>query len=85
MLNKQFLTECVQKLSEKLPQGMKPLQEDVHQHWQNLVANVLSELNLVTMEEFQVQKKVLARTREKLEALEARVRELEAQQSSTLD
>jgi BMFP domain-containing protein YqiC len=37
----------------------------------------LSRLDLVTREEFEVQEAVLARTREKLEALEARLKELE--------
>jgi BMFP domain-containing protein YqiC len=37
----------------------------------------LAKLDLVTREEFEVQEAVLARTREKLEALEARLRELE--------
>jgi hypothetical protein len=35
-------------------------------------------LELVTREEFDVQRDVLARTREKLEGLEARIAELEA-------
>ena len=39
---------------------------------------VLARMDLVTREEFDVQREVLARTREKLVALEARVAELEA-------
>jgi BMFP domain-containing protein YqiC len=38
-----------------------------------------SKLDLVTREEFDIQSQVLAKTRAKLEALEARVAELEAQ------
>ncbi len=37
----------------------------------------LEKLDLVTREEFEVQEAVLARTREKLEALQERVAELE--------
>ena len=37
----------------------------------------LNRLELVTREEFEVQEAVLARTREKLEALEARLQEYE--------
>ena len=40
-------------------------------------------LELVTQEEFELQRQVLARTREKLEALEARVAQLEAKRSQT--
>ena len=39
--------------------------------------SALGRLNLVTREEFEVQQAVLARTREKLKALEARVAALE--------
>lgn len=42
-----------------------------------LVSSSLSRLDLVTREEFDVQAQVLARTREKLASLEARVAELE--------
>jgi hypothetical protein len=38
-------------------------------------------MNLVTREEFDIQSAVLLRTREKLEALEQRLAELEAQQT----
>ncbi len=37
----------------------------------------LSKLDLVTREEFDIQSQVLIRTREKLEAMEARIAELE--------
>jgi len=37
----------------------------------------LAKLDLVTREEFEVQEAVLARTREKLEVLEARLEQLE--------
>jgi len=42
----------------------------------------LQRLDLVPREEFELQEQVLLRTREKLEALEARVAELEARASS---
>jgi BMFP domain-containing protein YqiC len=41
-----------------------------------------AKLDLLTREEFDVQTEVLARTRAKLELLEARVAELEAQKKS---
>lgn len=43
-----------------------------------LLAGMFERLDLVTREEFEVQREVLNRTREKLTALEARVAELEA-------
>ena len=43
-----------------------------------LLAGMFERLDLVSREEFEVQREVLSRTREKLTALEARVAELEA-------
>jgi BMFP domain-containing protein YqiC len=43
--------------------------------------SALGHLDLVTREEFEIQKQVLARTREKVEALEMRVAELEARRA----
>ena len=50
---------------------------DVERNLKALVASTLERLEVATREEFDVQAKVLARTREKLAALEARVAELE--------
>jgi BMFP domain-containing protein YqiC len=51
---------------------------DVEKNLRALLASVFAKLDLVTREEFDVQREVLGRTREKLTALEARVAELEA-------
>ncbi|MEO8565888.1 MAG: accessory factor UbiK family protein [Betaproteobacteria bacterium] len=51
---------------------------DVEKNLKAMLAGALAKLDLVTREEFDIQARVLLRTREKLEALEARVVELEA-------
>ncbi len=50
---------------------------DVEKNFRALLSSALARVDLVTREEFDVQAKVLARTREKLAALEARLAELE--------
>jgi ubiquinone biosynthesis accessory factor UbiK len=50
---------------------------DVERNIRALLSAALARLDLVGREEFDVQTKVLARTRAKLEALEARIAELE--------
>jgi len=50
---------------------------DLEKNFRAMMASGLARLDLVTREEFDVQAKVLARTREKLAALEARLAELE--------
>jgi BMFP domain-containing protein YqiC len=50
---------------------------DLDKNLRTLLASFFARLDLVTREEFDVQRQVLLRTREKLERLEARVAELE--------
>lgn len=50
---------------------------DLEKNLRALIASAFSRLDLVTREEFDVQREVLARTRAKLEALEAKLAELE--------
>ena len=52
--------------------------KDVEKNVKALLSAAFAKLELATREEFDVQAKVLARTREKLAALEARVATLEA-------
>ena len=51
--------------------------KDIEKNAKALLSGMLAKLDLVTREEFDVQTQVLARTREKLQALEARVEALE--------
>ena len=59
---------------------------DLERNLKALMGQTFSRLDLVTREEFEVQRAVLLRTREKLEELQRTVAELEAQlaQSPTL-
>ena len=51
---------------------------DIEKNLKTVLSGALAKLDLVTREEFDIQARVLLRTREKLEALETRVAELEA-------
>jgi BMFP domain-containing protein YqiC len=57
---------------------------DAQKNLKAMLAGAVAKLDLVTREEFDVQAQVLLRTREKLEALEARVAELEARSGTPL-
>lgn len=57
--------------------------KDVEKNVRALMSGFFSKMDLVTREEFDVQAQVLARTREKLQALEARVDALEKSREST--
>jgi hypothetical protein len=52
--------------------------KDVERNVKAMMSGAFARMDLVTREEFDVQAKVLARTREKLADLERRVAELEA-------
>jgi ubiquinone biosynthesis accessory factor UbiK len=51
---------------------------DLQKNLRAVLMQQFARLELVTQEEFEIQRQVLARTREKLEALEARVAKLES-------
>lgn len=69
-----FLNEAAQKLAELLRQSPAG---DIEQNLKAGLTAMLGKLDLVTREEFDVQTEVLARTREKLAALETRLARLE--------
>lgn len=76
MLNAKIFND----LSDKLHQAVNSSPaKDLEKNMRALLAQGFSKLDLVTREEFDVQAQVLARSREQLTALEARIAELEAQ------
>lgn len=77
MLDPKLLDDISRRLNDALPSGLKSLQGDLEKNVNTAVQSVLGRLDLVTREEFDVQRKVLARSREKIEALEQQVAELE--------
>lgn len=77
MVNPSALDDFARRLGEMLPPGLERLREDVHRNARSAMESALSRMDLVTREEFDIQSAVLARTREKLEALERRVAEME--------
>jgi len=72
-----FLNELADKLGDILKQSPA---KDIEHNLKAGVTAMLGKLDMVSREEFDVQTEVLARTREKLVQLEARLAELEKQQ-----
>lgn len=75
MLNPKVLDEFAARLAEMLASSPA---KDVEKNARALFSALVARLDLVTRQEFEIQQLVLARTREKLAALEARVATLEA-------
>ncbi|MGF6710758.1 BMFP domain-containing protein YqiC [Luteibacter sp. W1I16] len=74
----QGIDQLAQRLASLVPPGLAQAREDMQANFKDILAQGLRRLDLVTREEFDVQSQVLARTRERLEALEKRLAELEA-------
>ena len=78
-MNDKLLGDLAAKLAELAAQNPA---RDFERNTRALLSAAFAKLDLVPREEYDVQVQVLARLREKLAALEARVAELEAKRGS---
>ena len=72
------IDEIARRLFAKVPEAARNMQADLEENFRAILRASLARLDLVTRDDFDVQTKVLERTRSRLEALETRVQELEA-------
>ena len=82
MLDPKQLDEMARRFTEQLPSGLRDLQQEVEKNVRIAAQSAFNRMELVTREEFDAQAKVLARTRERLEALEARIIALEGTENT---
>jgi len=73
------IDEIARRLLDSVPPAFRSIQQDLETNFRAVLRSSLGKLDLVTREEFDTQLKVLERTRSKLEALEKKVAEMEAQ------
>ncbi len=84
MIDLDKLDELARRLSSLVPPAMRGaasegLREELQQNFKAVLQGGLAKLDLVTREEFEVQRAVLLRTRQKLDELQRTVAEVEAQ------
>ncbi len=72
----QFFNDMQAKMQQALENSPA---RDIEKNLKAMMSQGFAKLDLVTREEFDIQAQVLAKTRSKLEALELRIAELEAQ------
>ena len=84
-MDNNIINELAGKLADAVPADLHELRDDVESNFRSLLQSSLDRLDLVTREEFEVQRKVLARTREKLERLETELLELQSDTADTPD
>ncbi len=77
MIDSKSINEIVTGLLSALPTGLVNLPTDMEQNFRAVLQSAFAKMDLVTRAEFDVQVKVLARTREKLDQLEKTITALE--------
>ena len=79
MIDLNHLDDLARRLSALVPPGLREGRDELQQNFKAVLQTGLARLDLVTREEFDVQRAVLLRTRERLEELQRTVAGLEAQ------
>ena len=77
MDNANQMDDIAKKIADLMPASFQNLQSDIKKNVQGGLESTIRKMNLVTREEFEIQTAVLQRTREKLDALEKVVKQLE--------
>ncbi len=70
MIKAEIVEDIVNKVEQFIPEDLKTMRQDFTQNMKAILTASLQKADLVTREEFEVQKAVLAKTRAKLDAIE---------------
>jgi BMFP domain-containing protein YqiC len=79
VMDPKVIDDLARRLAAAVPESLAAIKRDLEQNFRSVLQAGLAKLDLVTRTEFDVQSGVLQRTREKIEALEGRLAELEKQ------
>lgn len=85
MIDAKKIEQLANQVADALPAGVKNLADNVEDKVKTIIQNKLSQLDVVSREEFDVQTQVLARTRAKLEDLESQLAEIKSQITKSED
>ncbi len=69
----QHVNQLAEKIESLLPPGLRQVKEDFDEKLKALLQQQLAKMDFVSREEFDIQSKVLAKTREKVERLEKKI------------
>lgn len=78
MINAQKIEDIAKQVTDAIPPSVKNIAADIEDKTKSVIQRKLSQLDVVSREEFDVQTQVLIKTREKISELEKKVAELEA-------
>ncbi len=77
MIDNQTINRLSDKINDLLPSGLQQLKSDFDSRLKTLLQQQLAQYEFVSREEFDIQARILQRTRAKLESIEAKLKELE--------
>jgi len=83
MLNSELFDDLVKNLFDAIPIEFRELDLDLKKNFQGVLQGTFEKFDLVTREEFDIQAKVLAKTRAKVDALEKEISKLEREKQKT--
>ena len=78
-----LIRRIVETINDAIPTDLENMGKDAQANLKIVLAESLGKMNLVSHEEFEIQSRVLTRTRTRLESLEKRLDELETQLAKT--
>ena len=84
MFDPKKLDDVVRRLGEGLPEALMDVRGDFEKTLRLGLQQVLASMEIVTREDFEVQRLLLERSRERLDALEKRVAALEAERAANV-
>ena len=76
MIDATKIDDLVRKLTAAIPPGLKEFENEARKQFKSILENGLTKMDLVSREEFDIQVKVLTKTREKIDQLEEQMQEI---------
>lgn len=83
MIDPKKVEELAKQIGAVIPAKVRQAADDIESKIKVVLQQKLADLDVISREEFDVQRQVLARTREKVEALELQVQTILAAQQPT--
>ncbi len=76
-MDAKFIEDLARRLAANVPGSVRAMQADLERNFEALLGSTFDKMDLVTREEFDVQRRVLERTREKLAKVESELSAME--------
>ncbi|WP_367606535.1 accessory factor UbiK family protein [Legionella sp. W05-934-2] len=73
MMNSEQFDKVAKKLFEALPTSVQNLEKDIQKKFHDVLLATFQKMDLITRDEFDTQTKVLIKTREKVDSLQAQL------------